>query len=67
MFSAGSVCAQEQPRNNEFAVWYGDQFAPAYAFSEETHGRLYKVETGYTRMLLRRRFFACATLPWWFR
>jgi len=67
-FCAGSVCAQERPRNNEFAVWFGRQFAPAYAFSEGTDGRLYQIEGRYTRVVLARRLIAvryvAEVVPW---
>ena len=67
-FCAGSVCAQERPRNNEFAVWFGKQFAPAYAFNEETDGRIYQIEGRYTRVLLARRLIAvryvAEVVPW---
>jgi hypothetical protein len=68
MFCAGSVCAQERPRNNEFAVWYVKQFAPGYTFNEETDGRLYQIEGRYTRLLFARRLIAvryvAEVVPW---
>jgi hypothetical protein len=68
MFCAGSVCAQERARNNEFAVWFGGQFAPGHAFSEETNGRLYQIEGRYTRLLFARRLIAvryvAEVVPW---
>ena len=68
MFCAGSVCAQERPRNNEYAVWFVKQFAPGYAFNEETDGRLYQIEGRYTRVLFARRLFAvryvAELVPW---
>src|SRR6267142_542642 len=68
MFCAGSVCAQERPRNNEYAVWYTKQFAPGHAFSETTDGRLYQIEGRYTRMLFARRLIAvryvAEVVPW---
>lgn len=68
MFCAGSVCAQERARNNEFAVWFGGQFAPGHAFNEETNGRLYQIEGRYTRLLFARRLIAvryvAEVVPW---
>jgi len=58
MFCAGSVCAQERPRNNEYAVWFTKQFAPGHAFNETTDGRLYQIEGRYTRLLFARRLIA---------
>ena len=57
-FFADPASAQEQLPNNEFAVWFADQFASAYAFSEETNGHIYLIETRYTRMILARRLIA---------
>jgi hypothetical protein len=68
MFCAGSVGAQERPRNNEYAVWFVKQFAPGYAFSEETNGRLYQIEGRYTRVVFARRLIAvryvAELVPW---
>ena len=68
MFCAGSICAQERPRNNEYAVWYTKQFTPGHAFSETTDGRLYQIEGRYTRMLFARRLIAvryvAELVPW---
>jgi len=68
LLCAGSVCAQERPRNNEYAVWFVKQFAPGYAFSEETHGRLYQIEGRYTRVVFARRLVAvryvAELVPW---
>lgn len=67
-FSADPASAQERPMNNEFAVWFGDQFASAHAFAEETNGHIYEVETRYTRMLLARKLIAVRyvadVVPW---
>lgn len=57
-FFADPASAQERPMNNEFAVWFADQFASAHAFSEETNGHIYQVETRYTRMILARQLIA---------
>jgi opacity protein-like surface antigen len=57
VFFADPTSAQE-PTNNEFAVWFADQFASAYAFSEETNGHIYLIETRYTRMILARPLIA---------
>ncbi len=65
MFFADAASAQERPLNNEFAVWFVDQFASAHAFSEETNGSIYQVETRYTRMILARELIASGTLPTW--
>lgn len=65
---AGPARAQEQSMNNEFAVWFADQFASAQAFSEETNGDIYQVATRYTRMILVRRAIAiryvAEVVPW---
>jgi Lipid A 3-O-deacylase (PagL) len=58
VFFVDPASAQERPPNNEFAVWFADQFASAHAFSEETNGHIYQVEARYTRMILVRRLIA---------
>lgn len=67
-FFADPASAQERPKNNEFAVWFADQFASAHAFSEETNGHISLVETRYTRMILARRLIAVRyvadVVPW---
>lgn len=67
-FFAEPASAQERPTNNEFAVWFADQFARAHVFSEETNGHIYQVETRYTRMILARRLIAVRyvadAVPW---
>jgi len=68
MFFADPASAQERPLNNEFAVWFVHQFASAHAFSEETNGSIYQVETRYTRMILARELIAVRyvadVVPW---
>ena len=44
--------------NNEFAVWLDGQFTSAHAFNETTNGRIYQIETRYTRILIERRLIA---------
>lgn len=65
---ANPASAQERPTNNEFAVWFADQFASAHAFSEETNGHIYQVATRYSRMILARRLIAvryvAEAVPW---
>ena len=67
-FFAEPGSAQERPLNNEFAVWFVDQFATGHAFSEEANGRIEQVETRYTRMILARRLIAvryvAEVVPW---
>lgn len=67
-FFADPASAQERPANNEFAVWFAGQFASAHAFTEETNGHIYLVETRYTRMILARRLIALRyvadVVPW---
>lgn len=58
LFCAGAASAQERPRNNEFTVWFGKQFAPGHTFNEETDGALYQIEGRYTRMVFARRLVA---------
>ena len=47
----GSACAQERPALNEFTTWFGGQFANEHAFSETENGRLYQLESRYTRLI----------------
>lgn len=65
---ADPSAAQEREMNNEFAIWFADQFASAHAFSEETNGHIYQVETRYTRMTLARQLIAVRyvadVVPW---
>jgi len=67
-FFAEPASAQERPMDNEFAVWFADQFASGHAFSEETNGHIYQVETRYTRMVLARKLIAVRyvadVVPW---
>jgi hypothetical protein len=51
LFLVGSACAQEWPTLNEFTTWFGGQFANEHAFSETDNGRLYQIESRYTRLI----------------
>lgn len=68
MCLAEPTSAQERPMNNEFAVWFADQFASGHAFGEETNGHIYQVETRYSRMILARQLIAVRyvadVVPW---
>jgi hypothetical protein len=50
LFVSGA-CAQERPPLNEYTTWFGGQFANKHAFSDTVDGRLYQIESRYTRLI----------------
>src|SRR5207302_8119851 len=50
-FFVSAACAQDRPALNEFSTWFGGQFANKHAFSDTVNGRLYQVESRYSRLV----------------
>lgn len=60
----GAACAQDQPALNEFTTWFGGQFANKHAFSETNNGRLYRLETRFSRLIYAVVPMALVGDPW---
>jgi hypothetical protein len=46
-----SACAQERAALNEYTTWFGGQFANKHAFADTVNGRLYQLESRYSRLV----------------